>query len=114
MSAEVTPDDANAIRGVILSQMEAFVADDAERAFTFASPPIQTMFGTPEVFMDMVRLYYAAVYRPRGVRFGEAVRHGWGVDQVVALLLPEGDEVTARYQLALYDGRWRIDGCVLG
>lgn len=112
--ADVMPDDANAIRGTIQAQLEAFAADDAPLAFSFASPPIQEMFRTPAVFIDMVRLHYAAVYRPVGVRFGEAIDYTWGVVQVVHFRVPTGEEIPAHYELVRLDGRWRITGCVLG
>ena len=40
------------IRATIESQIEAFQADDFARAFTFASPTIKQMFGTPEIPID--------------------------------------------------------------
>lgn len=56
------------IQGTIQSQIEAFQADDFARAFTFASPTIKQMFGTPENFGAMVRNGYPMVYRPAEVQ----------------------------------------------
>jgi len=60
-----------AIQGVISSQVEAFLADDFATAFTFASPNIKRLFGTPERFGDMVRNGYPMVWRPDELRFLE-------------------------------------------
>ncbi len=59
------------IRKTIQSQIEAFQADDFARAFTFASPTIKQMFGTPENFGAMVKNGYPMVYRPATVEMGE-------------------------------------------
>ncbi len=56
------------IRNTIQSQMEALQADDFARAFTFASPTIKGMFGTPETFGAMVKQGYPMVYRPSQVQ----------------------------------------------
>jgi hypothetical protein len=56
------------IRDTIQNQIEAFQADDFARAFTFASPTIKQMFGTPENFGVMVKQGYPMVYRPAEVQ----------------------------------------------
>jgi Domain of unknown function (DUF4864) len=56
------------IRNTIQSQIEAFQADDFGRAFTYASPTIKGMFGTPENFGAMVKQGYPMVYRPAEVQ----------------------------------------------
>lgn len=59
------------IRNTIQSQIDAFQADDFARAFTFASPNIKQMFGTPENFGAMVKSGYPMVYRPADVQMME-------------------------------------------
>jgi hypothetical protein len=59
------------IRNTIQSQIEAFQADDFARAFTYASPTIKGMFGTPENFGMMVKQGYPMVYRPADVQMME-------------------------------------------
>lgn len=59
------------IRKTIQSQIDAFQVDDFPRAFTFASPTIKEMFGTPENFGAMVRNRYPMVYRPAEVQMME-------------------------------------------
>ena len=59
------------IQETIQRQIEAFRADDFARAFTFASPTIQGLFGTPENFGAMVKQGYPMVYRPAEVQMLE-------------------------------------------
>ena len=59
------------IREVIESQIAAFQADDMVTAFSYASPGIQAMFGTPENFGLMVKQGYPMVYRPTDVEMGD-------------------------------------------
>jgi hypothetical protein len=106
--------DRAAIREVIGRQVEAFRCDDGESAFGFASPGIRRMFGTSEIFMDMVRQGYQPVYRPRVFDFREIVDLGGQPAQKVHVVGPDGRPVTAFYPMTrLPDGSWRIDGCFL-
>lgn len=111
---DVTAADRQAFRQLIESQIEAFRRDDGEAAFGFASPAIRRMFGTSEIFMDMVRQGYQPVYRPRAVDFGEVVSLDGQPAQKVHLIAPDGRPVIAVYPMTrLPDGTWRIDGCYL-
>jgi ketosteroid isomerase-like protein len=111
---EVAPADGQAIRQVIQSQLDAFRRDDAGGAYAFASPNIQKMFQTPEIFMDMVRGGYQPVYRPREVEFRELGDVNGRLIQDVFLIGPDGQPVIARYEMQKQpDGSWRINGCYL-
>lgn len=102
------------IRDVITQQLEAFRRDDADSAFAIASPKIQEMFGNPSRFMAMVTGAYAAVHRPRTVRFKELIDLGNGrLVQTVLVQGPDGAFMMALYEMVEIDGRWRINGCVL-
>jgi uncharacterized protein DUF4864 len=106
--------DRAAIRDVIGRQVEAFGRDDVEAAFGFASPTIRRMFGSAEVFMDMVRQGYRPVYRPRVFDFREIVELNGQPAQKVHVIGPDGRPHTAFYPMTrLPDGSWRIDGCFL-
>ncbi len=106
--------DLSAIRDVIQGQVEAFRRDDGGSAFGYASPDIQGMFGTPEIFMDMVRQGYRPVYRPRSFDFREIVTLDGQPTQKVHVIGPDGRPVTAYYPMVrLPDGTWRINGCYL-
>lgn len=110
----VSDADRSAIRDIIQSQVEAFRRDDGEAAFGYASPDIRHMFGTSDVFMDMVRQGYQPVYRPRVFDFREIVSLHGQVTQKVHVVGPDGRPVTAFYPMTqLPDGTWRINGCYL-
>src|SRR4051812_40384506 len=106
--------DRAQIRDVIGRQVEAFRRDDGESAFGLATPAIQGMFGTSDIFMDMVRQGYQPVYRPRMFDFREIVDLHGQPAQKVHVVGPDGRPVTAIYPMARQpDGSWRIDGCFL-
>jgi hypothetical protein len=106
--------DRAQIRAIIGKQVEAFRADDEAAAFGYASPAIQRMFGTPELFMDMVRQGYQPVYRPRVFDFREIVTLDGEPAQKVHVVGPDGRPVTAYYpMIRMPDGSWRINGCFL-
>jgi hypothetical protein len=110
----VSSADRAAIRQVIQAQVDAFRRDDGAAAFGYASPGIQGMFGTPEVFMDMVRQGYQPVYRPRAFDFREILEMHGQPAQRVDVIGPDGRPVIAIYPMRrLPDGTWRIDGCFL-
>src|SRR3954469_4102235 len=112
--APLSSADKQAIQQVIQGQIAAFQRDDAAAAFGFASPDIQTMFGTPEHFIDMVQSGYAPVYRPRAMKFSEIVGDVDHPVQLLDVVGPDGATVTAAYEMIqMPDGSWRINGCVL-
>lgn len=113
--AEPVPQaDAAAIRAVVEAQLDAFAADDAKRAFSYAAPAIRSMFETPERFIAMVRAGYPAVYRPASVAFLVPDREAGEVVQTVHLTDRAGDAWLAVYRLERQPDRsWRIAGCEL-
>jgi hypothetical protein len=114
----LAPGDAAAIRATIERQIEAFRADDAVRAFALADANIQSMFGSPERFMAMVRAGYAAIYRPRNYAFGDAKQERGPGGDIVAQIV-EFDGLDGTSAVALYfmarqsDGSFRIAGVEL-
>jgi hypothetical protein len=113
-AAELNREDASAIREVVSQQLDAFKRDDAKGAFALATAGIRAKFGSPEVFMEMVRSGYPAVYRPKSVQFDPPEMVGGAVIQPVRLTDAEGRAWLALYpMLRLPDGTWRIDGCQL-
>lgn len=106
--------DAGAIRQVIEAQLDAFRRDDGARAFGYASPGIQGMFGTPETFMAMVRTGYPQVYRARRTQFEPVATEGGRIVQRVLIEGADGQPVVARYTMEQQaDGSWRIAGCTI-
>ena len=112
---ELVPADARAVRAIIEAQLDAFRKDDAARAFSYAAEGIRDSFGTPEVFMDMVRRAYPVVYRPGSVQFDPPLMVEGEVVQPVRMTDAEGRAWLALYPMQRQaDGVWRINGCRLG
>ena len=110
----LTAADRAAIRTVIEAQLAAFQADDGASAFGFASPAIQRQFGSPANFLAMVRTAYRPVHRSREVQFRDLVEVAGEPVQLVLLVGPDFEVVTAYYAMERQaDGSWRINGCVL-
>jgi len=103
--------DADSIRDVINQQIEAFRADDGERAFSFAAPVIRSKFGSADNFMTMVRTGYPDVYRPKAVEFRDLKRDGERLIQEVWFLGTGGDSTIGTYIMERQeDGTWKIAG----
>jgi hypothetical protein len=110
----VTGADVVEIRAVIHRQIDAFRRDDAQSAFALVSPGVQQAFGTPERFLDVVRMAYRAVYRPTSVSFLELVVMGGEVVQPVQVTDRAGGVWLAYYAMQRQkDGSWRTNGCHL-
>ena len=99
-----------AIRSVIQSQIDAFLADDFATAFTYASPNIQSLFGTPENFGAMVRGGSPMVWRPDDVRFGALEDRGGVLWQRVIVTDAQGRTHVLGYAMQQVGGAWRIAG----
>jgi hypothetical protein len=113
-AAEVSAEDVKAIRAVIAEQLDAFARDDAPRAFSLATGGIRERFGSPEVFLDMVRTGYPVVYRPKSVQFERPAVVDGEVIQPVRMTDADGQAWVAFYPMQREpDGRWRINGCQL-
>jgi len=91
--------DAAAIRKVISDQLDAFKRDDGPLAFSLATAGIRAQFGTPEVFMDMVRTQYAVVYRPKSVQFQSPEDRRWPAVQPVRMTDAAGAAWLAIYPM---------------
>ncbi len=111
---KITDRDRTEIRSVIERQLQAFQRDDAVSAFSFASPEIQAKFCTPEQFIQMVKIGYPAIYRPRSVIFEDAIVVQGIPTQPVLLMSPDGTPVRAVYLMEQdLNDSWRINGCYL-
>ena len=106
--------EAKRVRAVIEAQLAAFRADDAARAYAYATPALREQFGSAERFMAMVRETYAVVYRPASVAFLAPERAGEEVLQGVQMTDADGRAWLAVYRLQRQPDRaWRIGGCSL-
>jgi hypothetical protein len=106
--------DRAAVQAAIARQLNAFLADDAATAYSFAAPNITARFPTDAIFMEMVRQGYRPVYRPRSWSFGPSRENAGQIEQIVDLVDSEGVQWVARYALERQpDGSWKITGCYL-
>ena len=106
--------DRSAIQSTIERQLQAFLKDDGDTAYSFAAPNIKMMYPSVEAFMAMVRQGYPQVYRPRSYEFGELKEKPGYLEQSVDIVDAEGQFWTAVYTLRQdADGSWKITGCYL-
>lgn len=99
-----------AIEATISGQIDAFLEDDFDTAFTFASPMIRGLFRTPENFGLMVRQGYPMVHRPQDVTFGDLTKTAGGLWQNVIVTDATGRVHVLAYKMIETDAGWRIDG----
>lgn len=109
---EVLPPETG-ISDVISDQIEAFREDDFFGAFQFASPNIQTQFGTPDRFGAMVRNGYPMVWRPGDVRFGALREVDGQIWQEVLITDEAGKRFGLAYRMERVLGEWKIGGVMV-
>lgn len=97
-----------AIEKTISRQIEAFLADDVETAFSFAAPNIKALFGTPERFGQMVRQGYPMVWRPAMVSFLDLELTDEGWVQRVLFEDQRGRYFVGRYFMVETPDGWQI------
>lgn len=98
------------IEQTIQGQVDAFLAEDAASAFTYASPNIKRLFGTPERFGSMVKNGYPMVWKPSDVKFLELRRQGPLLFQKVLFVDQNGAPHVLEYNMLETDSGWQIDG----
>lgn len=99
-------------RLVIEAQLEAFKQGDGVKAFSYAAPTIQTVFGDADTFMQMVRKGYDVVLRPASVRFVKFQSDG--LNAAHALQMIDQQKVLWNVYYVLQktpDGEWKISSC---
>ena len=105
------PAQTEAAQGVISAQIGAFRSGDHDRAFGFAAPNLQRMFGGTDQFIAMVRQGYGPIFGANNVRFGRSRMDGETLFQEVLLTGPKGKDWSALYTMRQEkDGSWRIHG----
>jgi Domain of unknown function (DUF4864) len=103
-----------AVQSVIDRQLQAFLKDDGDTAYSFAAPNIKMMYPSVDSFMAMVRQGYPQVYRPRSYEFGELKEAPGYLEQSVEIVDADGTFWTAVYTLRQdADGSWKITGCYI-
>ena len=105
----VAAQDTSAIADIIDEQMQAFEARDIDRAFSFASPSLQRMFGSAETFGHMVEHGYSTVWNNTSVSYlGLRQERGRWVQRVM-IQDAEGAVVLFDYHMIENGDSWRID-----
>ncbi len=97
------------IQDTIRSQIKAFQADDFPKAFSFASPTIHQLFGTPENFGNMVREGYPMVWHPSDVTMMELRFIGGAFWQRVRVTDGKGKAYLMDYQMVEGPDGWLIN-----
>lgn len=98
------------IRQTIQNQLDAFLQDDFATAFTYASPSIKSLFGTPENFGLMVRQGYPMVHRPADVKMLDLHQEGERLWQRVMITDQNGQSHVLDYQMIETADGWQING----
>lgn len=101
------------IQDTIQSQIDALQADDFDRAFTFASPSIKSLFGTAENFGAMVRNGYPMVYRPAEVEMQDLREIAGNLWQRVRVVDQSGTAYYLDYMMIETAEGWQINAVQL-
>ncbi len=101
------------IQSTITAQIDALKRGDFVTAFTFASPNIKGIFGSPENFGRMVREGYPMVYRPSAVKMLELREVAGGLWQKVLVTDAEGRSHMLDYQMIETAEGWQINAVQL-
>ena len=116
-SAPVADEDPLALsKAVISQQIDAFLKDDADTAYSFAAPGIKARFADKSAFFAMVKKSYGAIYRPGNYAFSRSKLVGDGSIVVHELTISgqDGKNWKAFYKLSRQsDGHFKIDGVVI-
>ncbi|WP_298844192.1 DUF4864 domain-containing protein [uncultured Roseobacter sp.] len=106
-AAQAEPAD---IEATIDRQLQAFQADDFDRAFTFASPNLQRLFQSPQNFQRMVTQGYPMVWRFSEFRFLELREESGAFWQRVMITDEKGTVHILDYRMLETAEGWRING----
>ena len=107
-------DDVATAQGIIRSQVEAIVRDDAATAYSYAAPAIRNMFPQADIFLGMVQRTYTPIYRHKSFEFGEGRAAEGKIAQAVHIVDADGVPWEGLYTLEQEpDGSIKISGCVL-
>lgn len=106
----VVAQDRDAIEDVIGQQLQAFSERDVGKAWSYASPMIQGMFGSPGRFGMMVEQGYPMVWDNRDAQFMEREGSGKLVLQRVYVRDTQGRGWVLSYAMLETDAGWKING----
>lgn len=105
--------DTIKIQETISQQISSFQVDDFEKAFTFASPSIKSMFGNSENFGKMVRRGFPMVWRTKGVTYLKlSILNGDPVQRVMITDI-NAEIFILNYIMTKTDKGWKIRGVTI-
>ena len=115
LGAEPIPEaEAQKVRAVIETQLQAFADDDADRAFEANTPGVREAIGSAGHFLALVRGGYPMIFRPTSISFMQPEQRGDAVLQLAEIVDAQGKSWLALFSLEQQpDGSWRISGCVV-
>ena len=97
------------IQDTISAQIEAFRAEDFERAYDYASPTIHQMFGPTENFANMVVTGYPMVVNPANVEMQDLRSVAGSLWQRVRITDQKGQGYLLDYQMIEGPEGWLIN-----
>ena len=100
-------------QSIIESQIQAFLDENAELAYSYAAPLIKMKFNSPQEFMYMVRNYYEPVYNPKQFQFIDAKYFEGAIFHQLQVISQKNESFLATYSLIQDDGKWKISGCAV-
>ena len=105
--------ESNETRFIIESQIQAFLDENAELAYSYASPLIKMKFSNPLEFMYMVKSYYEPVYNPKQFQFIDAKYYEGAIYHQLQVISQQNETFLATYSLIQDEGKWKISGCAV-
>ena len=97
------------IQSTITAQIEAFRADDFERAYSYASPTIHGIFGPTENFANMVVTGYPMVVDPAMIEMQDLREVAGALWQRVRITDRKGQAYLLDYQMIEGPEGWLIN-----
>ena len=98
---------------IIESQIQAFLDENAELAYSYAAPLIKMKFDSPSEFMFMVKNYYEPVYNPKQFYFIDARYFEGAIYHQLQIISQQDEPFLATYSLIQDEGQWKISGCAV-
>ena len=103
----------NETQFIIESQIQAFLDENAELAYSYAAPLIKMKFNNPQEFMYMVKNYYEPVYNPKKFKFIDAKYFEGAIFHQLQVISQKNESFLATYSLIQDEGKWKISGCAV-
>ena len=110
LTAPIFAGDKEDIQATISRQLEAFQLDDFAKAFSYASPSIQSIFGGPDNFESMVKRGYPMVWKPGKVTFLNVDPYHHGMAQNIQIFDRNKKAHYLRYYMVKLGDSWKISG----